>query len=280
MNSNADWSIGHSTNRCRSGKSHTMTSQSESLSLDPMENQSDHLVRVIDSTTVDVHQHHLMLEDVDDSWLMFDGQVFTQLTGNSPLNQGNLLPTLGTPQQQSTPLGEYDQLDRISFARRFDIDLELPSSSSSSIKRKPFRINAKSLAITTVTDVSKESSLDEIKRKFSIENIQYVCINEEINKLTYQRHIHIQIILKKTVNLKSRFLGRITESDCNYQVTRNVSAWNKLLKEEGQYLEFNMFPSTLSSLSTVSSPSARSHHKTRRHTRRKHEEEIIVKALE
>ena len=51
-----------------------MTSQCQSSPLHPIENQSDRLLRVIDSTTVDVHQRHLMFEAEDDSWLMFDGQ--------------------------------------------------------------------------------------------------------------------------------------------------------------------------------------------------------------
>ncbi|CAF3539195.1 unnamed protein product, partial [Rotaria sp. Silwood2] len=99
------------------------------------------------------------------------------------------------------PYAEYGHLDRETIAKECKFNLQVPSSSSSSINTRSFRMNTKSFAITSWTNVSKELVLDEIKRKFNIENIQYICISEEISELNHQRHLHIQIILKNKVNI-------------------------------------------------------------------------------
>jgi hypothetical protein len=46
------------------------------------------------------------------------------------------------------------------------------------------------------------------------------------------------------VNKKARFLDALTQTTCNYQVTRNDLAWNEYIKKGGNYIEFNEFKST------------------------------------
>lgn len=53
--------------------------------------------------------------------------------------------------------------------------------------------------------------MNEIKRIFTIENIQYACVAQEISDMNDEAcHLHIQIILKQTVNKKTWFLDTIT----------------------------------------------------------------------
>ncbi|CAF2913054.1 unnamed protein product [Rotaria sp. Silwood2] len=89
----------------------------------------------------------------------------------------------------------YGHLDRATIAHECQFNLEQPSSSSSSTttaqSHKRMRLNAKSFAITAWTDVSKDMVLDHIKNEFGIENIQYICISEELSELNHERHLHI-----------------------------------------------------------------------------------------
>ena len=148
----------------------------------------------------------------------------------------------GVVAEQHRPFAAYGHLDRATLAREFGFDLEQPSVAAD--QAKPFRINAKSFAITSWTNTAKEAILDEIKQRFGIENVQYICVSEETGELNHQRHVHVQLILKKKVNLKSRFLDEVTGTRCNYQVTRNDLAWNEYIKKDGDYIEFNEFKST------------------------------------
>ncbi|CAF0991888.1 unnamed protein product [Didymodactylos carnosus] len=136
------------------------------------------------------------------------------------------------------PYADYGHLDGQTIAQECAFDLQ-PSSN-----QQPIRLNTKSFAITSWTHVSKDAVLTEIKRRFGIENIQYICIGEEMSELNHQQHVHVQIILKEKVNLKTRFLDSITQTSCNYQVTQNDLAWNEYIKKGGNYLEFNEFKST------------------------------------
>lgn len=73
--------------------------------------------------------------------------------------------------------------------------------------------------------------MNVIQQEFGIENIQYICIGEELSELNQRRHLHIQIILKRKVNKKKRFLDNMTQTSCNYQVTRHDSDWNEYIKK-------------------------------------------------
>ncbi|CAF1650972.1 unnamed protein product, partial [Rotaria sordida] len=99
--------------------------------------------------------------------------------------------------------------------------------------------------------------------EFGIENIQYICIGEEISELNHQQHLHIQIIFKETIDRRKPFLDDTTQTHCNYQVTRNDLAWNEYIKKDGNCIEFNEFKSTTTRgskqwPSLSSSPSSRS----------------------
>lgn len=145
----------------------------------------------------------------------------------------------GVVAQHHRPYAAYGHLDRTTIAKECQFNLEQPSTET----HKRMRLNSKSFAITSWTEVSKELVINHIKKEFGIENIQYICVSEEISELNHQRHLHIQIILKEKVDRRRPFLDDITGTRCNYQVTRNDLAWNEYIKKEGNYLEFNEFKS-------------------------------------
>ncbi|CAF1390193.1 unnamed protein product [Adineta steineri] len=148
-----------------------------------------------------------------------------------PVNQTGLV------KDHDRPYAEYGHLSRQVIAEECNFDLQ-PSTSHIP------RLHAKTFAITSMTNVSKELVRDEIKQKFGIENIQYICISEEISELNHRQHLHIQIIFKEIIDRRKPFLDEITRTRCNYQVTRNDVAWNEYIKKGGNYIEFNEFKST------------------------------------
>jgi hypothetical protein len=85
--------------------------------------------------------------------------------------------------------------------------------------------------------------MNYIKDEFGIEQIQYICIGEEISELNHRRHLHIQIIFKEKINRRKPFLDDITQTHCNYEVTQNDCAWNEYIKKDGNYIEFGTFQS-------------------------------------
>ena len=136
------------------------------------------------------------------------------------------------------PYADYGHLDRQTLANEFQFNLERPPK-----KQQALRLNAKSFAITSWTNVSKELVIEHIKDEFGLENIQYICIAEEIGDVNHQRHLHIQIIFREKINRRKPFLDDITQTHCNYQVTQNDRAWNEYMKKEGNYIEFGTFQS-------------------------------------
>ncbi|CAF1545884.1 unnamed protein product [Adineta ricciae] len=132
----------------------------------------------------------------------------------------------------------YGHLNREAIAEEFQFNLESTPTDSNN------RFNAKSFAITSWTNVSKGEVMQYIKSEFGVENIQYICISEEISEVNQQQHLHIQIIFKEKINRRRPFLDTITQTHCNYQVTHNDVAWNAYIKKGGQYIEFGSFQST------------------------------------
>ena len=49
-------------------------------------------------------------------------------------------------------------------------------------------------AVTSCTNVSKERVMDKSIQAFGIDNIQYICVGEDINEFNHQRYLQIQII--------------------------------------------------------------------------------------
>lgn len=217
------------------------------------------------------------------------------------------------------PHAAYGHLDRTTIARECRFNLKRPSAEideaeTTTTTHKRMRLHTRSFAITAWTDASKERVLEHIKHEFGIDHIQYICIGEERSELNHRRHLHIQIILKEKVDRRRPFLDDITQTRCNYQVTRNDLAWNEYIKKEGNFLEFNEFRSTRargekqwpsssssSSATSVMSPSIPSHTTDQQplvpivsrasstssastvrgqiEARRQHEHQTVVKAL-
>ncbi|CAF3311922.1 unnamed protein product [Rotaria sp. Silwood2] len=153
-----------------------------------------------------------------------------------PLNQtGKII-------DHDRPYAKYRYFNRQTIAKLSQFNLRPPSSSS---LQQPIRLNLKSFAILSWTTVSKDAVMNYIKREFPIKNIQYICVGEGISRIAaHQQQLEIQIILKKKVNKRTRFLDRLTETYCNYKVTTNDLAWNEYIKKNLNFIEYNRFKST------------------------------------
>ncbi|CAF3855559.1 unnamed protein product, partial [Rotaria sp. Silwood1] len=155
-----------------------------------------------------------------------------------PVNQTGLV------QDHDRPYADYGHLNRQTIAQECQFNLQVPTTTTTATLNKPsIRLNAKSFAITSWTNVSKELVMNKIKEEFGIENIQYICIGEEISELNHQRHLHIQIIFKEKIDRRKPFLDDITQTHCNYQVTQNDCAWNEYIKKGGKFMKFHEFKS-------------------------------------
>ena len=153
-----------------------------------------------------------------------------------PVNQ------TGPVKDHDRPYADYGHLNRQTIAEECRFNLQVPTTTMT-MDKQSIRLNAKSFAITSWTNVSKDDVMNEIKRQFGIENIQYICIGEEISELNQRRHLHIQIIFKEKIDRRKPFLDEITKTHCNYQVTQNDRAWNEYIKKGDNCIEFNEFKS-------------------------------------
>ncbi|CAF3215785.1 unnamed protein product [Rotaria socialis] len=156
---------------------------------------------------------------------------------------------VGQISDHDRPYAYYGHLDAKAIAREFQFNLETNEiiTKYSIDNPRSVRMHRKSFAITCSTNVSKEEVMDEIKRIFTIEKLQYVCVAQEFdnNNTTNQTsRLHVQIILKQIINKKTWFLDSITGNRCNYQVTHNDRAWNEYIKKSLNYIEFGSFKST------------------------------------
>jgi hypothetical protein len=165
-----------------------------------------------------------------------------------PMNQ------TGSTTPHDRPYADYSHLDRQTIANEFHFNLEQPPIN----RRQTLRLHAKSFAITSWTNVSKDIVMNEIKRQFGIDKIQYICIGEEISESNHREHLHIQIIFKETIDRRKPFLDEITGIHCNYLVTNNDCAWNEYIKKGGNYIEFNEFKSTRARCTQKQWPSSQS----------------------
>lgn len=82
-------------------------------------------------------------------------------------------------------------------------------TSWSTVPSQPRYLKSCFVSRTFVCDL-EEIVLNEIKRQFGIERIQYACVAKEVNIETHKTHLHIQIILKTKGNKRSGFLDKIT----------------------------------------------------------------------
>ncbi len=149
-----------------------------------------------------------------------------------PINQ------TGRIQHYDRPFAEYGHLDRQTIAQQCAFNRQpFPN------QPPPNRYHAKSFAIISSTNVSKEAVMANIQDQFGINKIQYICIGEDISEFSQQSYLHIQIIFKDKIDRRRPFLDEITGTQCNYQVTNNDLAWNEYIKKGGHFIEYGEFKS-------------------------------------
>ena len=188
---------------------------------------------VVDAVTDHVNQDEISREDPTTSSI----QTITSLP-YPPANQ------IGLVADHDRPYADYGHLDRPTIAKICKFNLQRPTS----MPLSQIRLQRKSMAIIAWTNVSTEVIMTFIKREFPLEQIQYICIgvgmdsNQEQQEQQYR--LEIQIIFKKMMVKKTRFLDYITQSYCNYHVTLNDRGWNEYIKKSRNCLEFGEFKST------------------------------------
>jgi hypothetical protein len=144
----------------------------------------------------------------------------------------------GRIQDYDRPFAEYGHLDRETIAQQCAFNLQpFPN------QPPPNRYHAKSFAIISSTNVSKEAVMANIQDQFGINRIQYILIGEDISEFSQQSYLHIQIIFKDRIDRRRPFLDEITGTQCNYQVTDNDLAWNEYIKKGGHFIEYGEFKS-------------------------------------
>jgi hypothetical protein len=188
------------------------------------------------------HLAHIIMND-SNAPLQTSSSIDTSTTTTPATSTPHPYPPInqtGTITDHDRPYADYGHLKRQIIAQECEFDLQ----QSPTNQQIPPRLNAKSFAITSMTNVSKEIVMNKLKDEFDIENIQYICIAEETSELNHQQHLHIQIIFKEKINRRKPFLDEITNTRCNYQVTNNDCAWNEYIKKDGNFIEFNEFKST------------------------------------
>ncbi|CAF4029748.1 unnamed protein product [Adineta steineri] len=110
------------------------------------------------------------------------------------------------------PHGQYAHQDKINFARVNNFDLE-GKETARRRKNKIHRMQVQSYAITSCTNVSKQTLLDGILQEFDLTDIQYVCVAREMSPTTNRPHLHVQIILNRAVNKHGFFLDKYSDGD-------------------------------------------------------------------
>ncbi|CAF1357003.1 unnamed protein product [Adineta steineri] len=198
-----------------------------------LERDLQHLSQVIQiNQPVDDNLASDMIDQLNEALRITTISTNQMITDDDNNDQANLSSNLT---EHDIPMIYYGHLNRQNIAEEFQFNLQptptLPND----------RFNAISFAITSWSNVSKDLVRDYIMNEFGIDNIQYICIGEEIGELNHQRHLHIQIIFKTKIHRRLPFLDQITQTHCNYQVTRNNIAWNAYIKKGDDYIEFGSF---------------------------------------
>ncbi|CAF1250811.1 unnamed protein product [Rotaria magnacalcarata] len=108
------------------------------------------------------------------------------------------------------PYADFGHLDAETIAKECQFVLDCRKPQDCHTPRGAIRMSTHSFAITCWTNVEKNIVMAEIKRQFSIQKLQYVCVAEEKTDTNDSSHLHIQIILKYKTNKKTWFLDDIT----------------------------------------------------------------------
>lgn len=89
-----------------------------------------------------------------------------------------------------------------------------------------------SIIFSCIINFIEEEVMDEIKRIFTIEKLQYVCVAQEFdnNNTTNQTsRLHVQIILKQIINKKTWFLDSITGKVSFYMEYVKINSFKHIL---------------------------------------------------
>ena len=147
---------------------------------------------------------------------------------------------MGLVSEHDRPYADYGHMDRPTIAKAFRF--KLPSSVSDDQQHR-LQLYVKALALLVVTTASKQEMVKLIRKEFGSGHIQYLCVGESINEFDDQHQLEIQVIFKRAIARKRRFLEEFSQLPCIYQVTTNDRAWNEYIKQGLNFIEFGDFKS-------------------------------------
>jgi len=99
-----------------------------------------------------------------------------------------------------------------------------------------FRVASKSFSLTypNCGDLTKEELFEHLKKE---RNIKYVCVAKELHQ-NGEPHLHAHVVYSKRKDIKNQKYFDFKERHCNIQSTEDDEAWNKYVKEEGDFVEW------------------------------------------
>ncbi|CAF1049293.1 unnamed protein product [Rotaria sordida] len=184
-------------------------------------------------------------DDDNDITLISSNQTSSSMVTSAPYPP---VCRIGRVSDHDRPYVQYQNIDRATMVKLCRFNIQPPPPPSTPIllngPRKSYRLSRRVFAIATYTKLTKERLMKFLKKEFPKDNIQYLCVAQSQSDLNQQSILEIQIVLKKRINKKTLFLDSITNSKCNYQVTKNDVAWNAYIKKTLNFVEFNYFKSS------------------------------------
>ena len=139
----------------------------------PVNDNIAHIIRQQLNSSLETNIHDIQESKLEPS----------SITSTSTVSIAHPYPPIdqtGSIASHDRPYADYGHLDRQTLANEFQFRLEQPTN------RQIMRLHAKSFAITSWTNVAKEVVMNEIKRDFGLDKIQYICIGEEISEVNHQ----------------------------------------------------------------------------------------------
>ncbi|CAF4079530.1 unnamed protein product [Adineta steineri] len=204
------------------------------------------LLQLVNDPTTTTTASSMMIDTNDENIDQTSEMIISSTSSDHPYPPIN---QTGIVTEHDRPYADYGHLniEALTEECQFNVDIYEESNMNSTKQQSSVgkkRLSTKTFAITAWTNISKDIVMAEIKRKFGVENIQYICVGYETSPKTNNPHLHIQIILREKRSRQSGFLDQITNTHCNYQITENDRAWNEYIKKGGDFTEFNSFKST------------------------------------
>jgi Geminivirus Rep catalytic domain. len=97
-----------------------------------------------------------------------------------------------------------------------------------------FRVQSKEFSLTfPKCPVPKEDLLNHLKQE---RNCIYICVAKELHE-DGEPHLHAHIVYAKRKDIKNAKYFDIQGYHCNIQATESSEAWNKYVKEDGDFIE-------------------------------------------